>query len=392
MAPKTLPCALLLLASTFSASASFAGGYPGTRPGYDFPRPSGYPGPSRPVTCPGGQITRNSACCPLFDVLEDIQANLFDGGQCNEDVHESLRLTFHDAIGYSPRLGGGGADGSIFYFDDIETAFAANAGIDDILREQAPYINKYNLTMSAGDFIQFAGAVGVSNCPGAPRLEFLLGRPKRNPSTVEFGFQAKAASPPGLVPEPQDSITKILSRFAEVEFSPREVVALLASHTIAAADTVDPTIPGTPFDSTPYQFDNQIYIETQLVGVSFPGGGQGNLGEVASPMAGAMRLESDANLARDPRTACAWQSFAASQSRMVAEFRAAMARMAVIGVDRATLTDCSDVIPVPKPLLSAPHLPAGKTMDDIEQACRVSAFPTLTADPGPATSVFPVVS
>jgi hypothetical protein len=26
--------------------------------------------------------------------------------------------------------------------------------------------------------IQFAAAVGVSNCPGAPRLEFLLGRPK----------------------------------------------------------------------------------------------------------------------------------------------------------------------------------------------------------------------
>ena len=25
--------------------------------------------------------------------------------------------------------------------------------------------------------IQFAGAVGVSNCPGAPRLDFFLGRP-----------------------------------------------------------------------------------------------------------------------------------------------------------------------------------------------------------------------
>jgi len=25
--------------------------------------------------------------------------------------------------------------------------------------------------------IQFAAAVGVSNCPGAPRLEFQLGRP-----------------------------------------------------------------------------------------------------------------------------------------------------------------------------------------------------------------------
>jgi hypothetical protein len=39
--------------------------------------------------------------------------------------------------------------------------------------------------------IQFAGAVAVSNCPGAPRLNFFLGRPP-----------AKAASPDLLVPEP----------------------------------------------------------------------------------------------------------------------------------------------------------------------------------------------
>jgi hypothetical protein len=31
-------------------------------------------------------------------------------------------------------------------------------------------------------------------------------------------------------------------------FTPAEVVALLASHSIAGADDVDPTIPGTPFD------------------------------------------------------------------------------------------------------------------------------------------------
>jgi cytochrome c peroxidase len=71
------------------------------------------------------------------------------------------------------------------------------------------------LKRSSSYSIQFAGAVGVSNCPGAPRLEFLLGRPK-----------ATAASPPGLVPEPQDSITSILARFADVGFSPAEVSCL----------------------------------------------------------------------------------------------------------------------------------------------------------------------
>ncbi|KAJ7019580.1 manganese peroxidase-like protein [Mycena alexandri] len=216
------------------------------------------------VTCATGQTTANAACCVLFPILDDIQENLFDGGECGEEVHESLRLTFHDAIGFSPTKGfvvissGGGADGSIITFDEIETAFPANNGIDDIIDAQTPFIARHNIT--PGDFIQFAGAVGVSNCPGAPRLQFMLGRPV-----------ATAPSPIGLVPEPFDPITEVLARFAEVNFSPAEVVALLASHTIAAADHVDPTIPGTPFDSTPGVFDTQLFIEVQLRGVLFPG-------------------------------------------------------------------------------------------------------------------------
>ena len=64
-------------------------------------------------------------------------------------------------------------------------------------------------------------------------MQFALGRPP-----------PKAASPPDLVPEPFDTATSILTRFASVGFSPQEVIALLSSHSIAGADTVDPTIPG----------------------------------------------------------------------------------------------------------------------------------------------------
>ncbi|KAI0677137.1 manganese-dependent peroxidase-like protein, partial [Trametes maxima] len=209
---------------------------------------------TRKVACPDGVHTAsNAACCALFPVVEDLQKNLFDGGECGEETHESLRLTFHDAIGFSPALfrqhkfGGGGADGSIITFDNVETAFHANNGIDEIVNTQKPIIARHNLT--AGDFIQLAGAVGVSNCAGAPRLEFLLGRPP-----------ATAPSPDLLVPEPFDSVSKILARFADAGFSPAEVVALLASHSVAAADHVDPTIPGTPFDSTASSFDSQVFI------------------------------------------------------------------------------------------------------------------------------------
>ena len=52
-------------------------------------------------------------------------------------------------------------------------------------------------------------------------------------------------------------------------------------HTVAAADHVDPSIPGTPFDSTPELFDTQFFIETQLRGTLFPGT-SGNQGQVQS--------------------------------------------------------------------------------------------------------------
>ena len=98
--------------------------------------------------------------------------------------------------------------------------------------------------------IQFAGAVGVSNCAGGPRLEFLAGR-----------SNLTQASPDLLVPEPSDPTGKIFDRFQDAGFTINEVVDLLASHTVAAQDHVDASIPGTPFDSTPSSFDTQFFIE-----------------------------------------------------------------------------------------------------------------------------------
>ncbi|KAH9176562.1 manganese peroxidase 1 [Lactarius sanguifluus] len=334
---------------------------------------------TRRVTCPDGNIVSNQACCFLFPILEDLQTNLFEGAQCSEDAHSALRIAFHDAIGFSlTKNVGGGADGSILVFADTELTFHANGGIDDIVAAQLPFFQKHNLT--AGDFIQFAAAVGVANCPGAPRLKFLLGRPP-----------PKAAAADLTVPEPFDSVTSILARFKDAGFAPVEAVALLASHTIAAADEVDPTIPGTPFDSTPGIFDAQFFIETLLVGTQFPGTGP-NVGEVASPILGEMRLQSDFLLARDSRTACFWQANVNSPTFMRDAFEVEMLKLSVLGHDISTLTDCSDVIPVPAPVVGTEHLPAGSSMQDVQASCSLFAFPTLTADAGPATSVAAVGS
>ena len=76
---------------------------------------------------------------------------------------------------------------------------------------------------------------------------------------------------------------------------------------------------------------------------------------------------------------------------MVQRFEAAMAKMTVLGNNVSSLVDCSEVIPVPKPAASqVAHLPAGKTLQDIEASCPFAPFPHLTALPGPETSVPPV--
>ncbi|KAI0785600.1 manganese-dependent peroxidase [Abortiporus biennis] len=327
------------------------------------------------VTCSTGQVTSNAACCTLFPIIDDIQTNMFEN-ECGEDVHESLRLTFHDAIGIGSN-GGGGADGSIIVFEDIETNFHASLGLDEIVDTQKPFIAKHNIT--PGDFLYLAGAIGVSNCQGAPQLPVFIGRPN-----------ATAPAPDLTVPEPFDTVDSILARFDDAgKFTPAEVVALLASHTVAAADRVDPTIPGTPFDSTPSVFDTQFFVETQLRGTLFPGNGS-NQGEVESPLQGEIRLQSDSELARDSRTACEWQSFVNNQDKIQTAFKAAYAKMIVLGQNTQNLIDCSDVVPVPKTLNKAATFPAGLGIQDVEQACSTTPFPTLATDPGPVTSVAPV--
>ena len=73
----------------------------------------------------------------------------------------------------------------------------------------------------------------------------------------------------------------------------------------------------------------------------------------------------------------------ANQDLMVRKFTKVMAKMAVLGQDPRRLTDCSEVIPVPKPAKSqVAHLPAGKTLKDIEASCKKTPFPTIKANPG----------
>lgn len=49
-------------------------------------------------------------------------------------------------------------------FPTIEPNFAANNGIDDSVNNLIPFLAKHP-GISAGDLVQFAGAVALTNCP-----------------------------------------------------------------------------------------------------------------------------------------------------------------------------------------------------------------------------------
>jgi len=283
---------------------------------------------ARPASCPNGVDSR---CCALLPIINSLQSNLdlFAGRQCNGKARQALRLAFHDAIGFSKSdpSGGGGADGSIMIFKDTELQNGANTNLDAIIQSLENVLAQFRskntgVDVSAGDIIQLAAAVGTGNCPGAPRLPFLLGRPN-----------ATVAADPSLIASPFDSADTVLSRFNDAGFSPFEVVALLASHSIATSTFIKP---GAQFDCTPTKFDARFYAEVQ------------NKTQCRLPDALKIRINSDAALSQDPRTAQIWSFFINHQTAMVNAFSNAMARLAVTGQDTSKMIDCSAVIPQPK--------------------------------------------
>jgi hypothetical protein len=324
----------------------------------------------------GLTVAKKSACAFLEPIVADLRENLFNN-ECADDAHVALRLLFHDAIGFSlnPAIGGGGADGSIIVFNETELASLANTGMELALTELAPFITKYGHVLSPGDLIQLSGAVSLSDCAGAPHVKFVMGRP-----------QPTAPSPPNLIPGPQQNVSAILARMADAGFSPEEVIALLASHSISGEDFIDPTVAGTALDSTPAVFDTQLYVEVLLHGTAFPGNGT-HFAEVPSAVAGTLRLQSDSVLARDPSTACIWQSFINNEFKMRKEFGAALFKMSILGQNLSNLTDCSEVIPEPPDFYGQATFPPTFNISNIDASCSSTPFPSLRTQRGPAITV-----
>lgn len=63
--------------------------------------------------------------------------------------------------------------------------------------------------------------------------------------------------------------------------------------------------------------------------------------------------------------------------KLTNRFQFVLETLAMLGQDPTHMIDCSEVIPVPAPLRTKPHFPAGKTIRDVERAVRYPLPPHL---------------
>ncbi len=63
-----------------------------------------------------------------------------------------------------------------------------------------------------------------------------------------------------------------------------------------------------------------------------------------------------------------------NQAKIQSAFKAAFRKMTILGHSESSLIECSEVIQTPPALKGNAHLPAGQTMNDIEQAVRFLSF------------------
>ncbi|KAF8144595.1 heme peroxidase [Mycena galopus ATCC 62051] len=224
------------------------------------------------------------------------------------------------AIGFSTSdpSTGTGADGSIFIFGTTELTIPPTLA-SPTLQPRGPFHPK---TQHLGRRLP----------------PFMFGR-------VDATFPA----PDGTVPEPFQTADVILAAWPTLASPPQNCRA-----------------PGI------------FFVETQLRGTLFPGtgGNVSNQGEVESPIAGELRLQSDSELARDPTTACLWQANVNNQKGMALAFQQAFAKMQVVGQECRKWSTAPTSSPLPQPCVCFHAVPQPPTAPGAAET-----IPEIVQDP-----------
>ncbi|KAJ6582321.1 heme peroxidase [Mycena capillaripes] len=262
---------------------------------------------------------KNPVCKPYYGLRDAIMRGIYHG-RCNDLARAAIRLAFHDAGTFSLALkanhsANGAADGSLLVYDN-EVQRADNNGLQNIVAALKPLPAQYKA--SAGDVLHMAGNLAVVACPGGPVVKTYVGRtPPKNEAPLD------------LLPSPFDPVPKMIARFADMGFSVRELMALIGAHTTGKQRFVDTKQASKSFDSTVDIWDVRFYSETQAA--------------TAAP--GTFRLNSDVNFSHNTTTVKEYNRFVGKQDDWAREYADAHEKMSLLGYDRNTLTDCTEVMP-----------------------------------------------
>ncbi|KAK8070235.1 hypothetical protein PG994_006851 [Apiospora phragmitis] len=244
--------------------------------------------------------SRHHSDCPSVwgKVANDLKSTLVgDDGGLTDNGRASVRVPFHDCFP-------GACDGSIILANEC-TDRPENGQMIPICGILGQKADEHKVGVA--DIIQLAGALSI-RAAGGPAISFLAGR--KDSST---------ANPAGQIPDQNDPADKIIGDFRAKGFSPTELVALLGAHTVAKNRA------GQALDTTDSRWDNVFYSETE---------------DRRAPAT----LNSDKAVSNATDTGRTWSSFAGDSGAWESIFIPAMQKMATMGNDVDSLTDCSSVI------------------------------------------------
>lgn len=169
-------------------------------------------------------------------------------------------LTYYSTAGYSSKTvpygpASGGADGSILYSDE-EVDRPGNEPLPDVANIFRGVYANFEDEVTAADFVQFAGVIGVRTC-GGPVYKTVVGREDDRRACPEFMMPAAFG-----VNASYDALTSL---WADKGIDERELAALIGAHSVsrAFAQQANGIPPDSPQDSTPANMDMNYYKETQ---------------------------------------------------------------------------------------------------------------------------------
>ncbi|KAI0017625.1 heme peroxidase [Xylariomycetidae sp. FL0641] len=244
--------------------------------------------------------TQTAAQCPA--VWTKVATNLagqFRGtdGSCTDAARQAIRLSFHDCFPSS-------CDGSMILANECEDR-VENTQMQPICATFRDTTSQFDV--GTADLIQFGTALGLLACQDGLTIPFSAGR-----------VDNKTASPTGQMPTGTDDAASTTAAFKARGFTAKELIALLGAHSVGKDKN------GAALDSTVGDLDTTFYTETA---------------DNSAPAS----LDSDRFLSNSTDTKATWASME-TRSTWQAAFVPAMTKLATLGVDAASLTDCSDVV------------------------------------------------